>query len=234
MQPNFPHKSVFKPQHPPLWYVTNGELTVGPVRTQLLMRGVEHGRVPDDCHVRAFAGHWRALDTVREIAAMKGKPGHRAPTSEELADWSRRVEGIRDEDELCNGLAWLALLTTGAESAMLHYRERRTRTMVTRSVFGPMPKERLGHALSEHDFVLQAARLRVPVVGPPYGRVEDALAKRFAHTMGVVGACAMIPVFVGDTLTAMLEIARPGHAFRHQDLLNAERFVKRAMLTRNN
>ena len=31
MQPTFPQKSVFKPQHPPLWYVTNGELTVGPL-----------------------------------------------------------------------------------------------------------------------------------------------------------------------------------------------------------
>jgi hypothetical protein len=117
---------------------------------------------------------------------------------------------------------------------MLHYRERRSRTMVTRSVFGPLPKDRLGRSLSEHDFVLQAARLRVPVVGPPYGRVEDALAKRFAHTMGGVGACAMIPVFVGDTLTAMLEIARPGHAFRREDLRHAERFVQRAMLTRIN
>ena len=41
-----PFFSVLKLNPPPLWYVTNGALTVGPVLTGLLMRGVDEGQVP--------------------------------------------------------------------------------------------------------------------------------------------------------------------------------------------
>ena len=67
-------KSVFRLEPPPLWYVTNGELTVGPVVTGLLMRGVEFGRVPDYCHVRTYRGDWRTLSSVREISASDKSP----------------------------------------------------------------------------------------------------------------------------------------------------------------
>jgi hypothetical protein len=39
----------------------------------------------------------------------------------------------------------------------------------------------------------------------------------------------MIPFFVGGTLTAMLELSRPGRAFRRTDLQRAERIVHRAL-----
>jgi hypothetical protein len=39
-------RSVFKPQPPPLWFVTNGDATVGPVNTSLLLRGVERAAYP--------------------------------------------------------------------------------------------------------------------------------------------------------------------------------------------
>jgi hypothetical protein len=39
----------------------------------------------------------------------------------------------------------------------------------------------------------------------------------------------MIPIFVGNTLMAMLELSRPGHAFRRSDLQRAERIVWRAL-----
>ena len=75
-------RSVFKQTPPPLWYVTNGELTVGPVVTGLLIRGVEFGRVPDYCHVSPFRGDWRTLNSVREIAALNSKVNGTAPSSE--------------------------------------------------------------------------------------------------------------------------------------------------------
>ena len=235
MNPIFDSISVFRPQPPPLWYVTNGDLTVGPVATGLLMRGVEHGRVPDYCQVRAQRGTWRDLTGVREIAAMYSTPG-KSVTGLEPEDWSDRVRGMRDDDELCHSVTWLSLIATGAESAMLHFRSRsrHSRALVTRSVLGPMPNDRLGHPLAEEDFVLRSARLGLPVVGPPYGRAEDALAMRFAHSSGGVGAAAMIPIFLGGELTAMLEVARPGHAFRRNDLLRAERIVRGALGQRSN
>jgi len=224
--------SVFRPQPPPLWYVTNGELTVGPVGTGLLMRGVEFGRVPDYCHVRPSRGGWRALNGVREIAALNSKVGLQAPSEDQISAWTRPVERVKDEDELCHTVNWLALAATGAECGMFHYRGRYARTLVTRSVLGPMPNDQLGYELPEGDLVHAAAREHRPVVGPPYGPTEDALAMRFAASSGGVGAAAMIPIFLCGTLTGMLELARPGHAFRRSDLARAERIVQRALRSR--
>ncbi len=233
MNPIYDSISVFRPQPPPLWYVTNGDLTVGPVATGLLMRGVEYGRVPEYCHVRASRGTWRNLTSVREIAALHTKSSPNSSAGLELEDWSQRMLGMRDDDELCHSVTWLSLMTTGAESAMLHFRSRHSRSLVTRSVLGSLPNDRLGRPLPEEDFVLRSARLGLPVVGPPYGRAEDALAMRFAHTSGGVGAAAMIPIFVDGSLSAMLELARPGHAFRRNDLLRAERIVRGALRRAN-
>ncbi|MGC4090710.1 MAG: GAF domain-containing protein [Polyangiaceae bacterium] len=216
-----------------MWFVTNGELTVGPVVTDLLVRGVEHGRVPDYCHVRSFEGDWRDLLGVREIAALNGKVSHE-PSAEQLAEWGHNVERVRDEDEMCHTVTWLSLMVTGAESAMFHYRGRYGRTLFTRSVIGPVTQARLGYPLSEHDLVLRSARLGIPVQGPPYGPVEDELAKRFATSQGGVGACAMIPISVNSQLSGMLELSRPGHAFRRTDLQRAERIVQRGLGARAN
>ena len=227
-------RSVFRQTPPPLWYVTNGELTVGPVVTGLLIRGVEFGRVPEYCQVSPYHGDWRTLSSVREIAALTSKVNGTAPSQEQLLEWTRPVERIKDEAELSHTITWLSLMATGAESAMFHYRGRNQRSLITRSVLGPISNERLGYALPEHDLVLKSARQGRPVVGPPYGQTEDALAIRFASSRGGVGACAMIPIFIGETLTGMLEVSRPGHAFRRTDLQRAERIAQRALRTRSN
>src|SRR5690242_14827804 len=99
--------SVFKSLPPPLWYVTNGELTVGPVATDLLRRGVEYGRVPEYCQVKATRGAWRELMGVREIAALGTKPNAKAPSEEQFAEWARPVERVKDDMELCHTLTWL-------------------------------------------------------------------------------------------------------------------------------
>jgi hypothetical protein len=226
--------SVFKQTPPPLWYVTNGELTVGPVVTGLLIRGVEFGRVPEYCQVSPYHGDWRTLNSVREIAALNSKVNGTAPSAAQLLEWTRPIERIKDEAELSHTVAWLALLATGAESAMFHYRGRNARTLVTRSVIGPISNERLGYALPEQDLVLKAARAGRPVFGPPYGATEDALAIRFASSRGGVGAAAMIPIVIANTLIAMLEVSRPGHAFRKADLQRAERIAQRAVRSRAN
>jgi hypothetical protein len=227
-------RTVFRQTPPPLWYVTNGELTVGPVVTGLLIRGVEFGRVPDYCQVSPYHGDWRTLTSVREIAALNSRVNGAAPSSEQLLEWTRPVERIKDEAELSHTVTWLALIATGAESAMFHYRGRNARTLITRSVIGPISNERLGYALPEQDLVLKAARKGRPVLGPPYGPTEDALAIRFASSRGGVGAAAMIPIFMGENLSAMLELSRPGHAFRRTDLQRAERIAQRALRPRSN
>jgi len=221
-----PFFSVLKPNPPPVWYVTNGELTVGPVFTGLLMRGVEQGRVPEYCRVSADQARWRTLDSVREIAARK-RPAVEA--AEALKEVERREERIRDEDELLHHVTRLAMLVTRAESGMLHLRNRAGRCFATRAVLGPMPAGSLNERLPEEDLVLRSALLGRPVMGPPYGPAEDALALRFAASAGGVGGAAMLPIFVDDSLQAMLELSRPGHGFRRDDLQRAERIAQRTL-----
>jgi hypothetical protein len=213
--------------------VSNGELTVGPVTTSLLIRGIEHGRVPDECEVTFWEGSWRNVHLVREIAALASTTGPRLPTEEQLLD-SIRPGAHLDEEELAHTVTWLSLVTTGAESAMFHYRRPNASSFVTRAVVGPMSTERLGRALPDSDPVVEAARRGQPVIGPPYGPAEDALAIRMATSRGGVGAAAMIPIFSGRILRGMLELCRPGHSFRREDLERAERVAKRVLARQAN
>lgn len=223
--------TVVKPNPPPLWFVTNGETTVGPVVTDLLKRGVEYGRVPEYCRAGVPNGRWRKLESIREIAALYRTPGAAvSPMVDECFDELRRLtERARDRDEDCYQVTRLAMIATGAESGMLHFRDGRSRSLRTRCVLGPMSDELLNQTLPDNDPVLRAALLGLPVLGPPYGPAEDALAIRFATSEGGVGGAAMVPIYVDDTLVAMLELSRPGHAFRRGDLQRAERIAQRAL-----
>lgn len=225
--------SVLKSNPPPIWYVTNGELTVGPVLTGLLMQGIDKGQVPEYCRVSADLARWRKLDGVREIAARKRPQSSAAEAAEALRELEHANECIRDEDERLHHVTQTAMLVTRAESGMLHLRDG-GRRFATRALLGPMPDDLRGQALSETDPVLRSALLGKPVVGPPYGPEEDALAMRFAASEGGVGSAAMLPIFVGSSLVAMLELSRPGHAFRRSDLKSAERVAQRALQQRAN
>jgi hypothetical protein len=195
------------------------------------MRGVQHGRIPDYCHVRALRGRWRTLESVREIAAFKRNPAPvvKVPGYDPLTGMGRLLDRIDETDELCEYVTRLSLIITGAESAMFHYVGRSSQALITRCVLGPMSNEQLWRVLPERDLVLRSARLGRPVLGPPYGPTEDALAIRFASSEGGVGGAAMIPFVVSGTLTAMIELSRPGRAFRRTDLQSAERIVQRAL-----
>jgi hypothetical protein len=223
--------SVFRFHPPPLWFVSNGEISVGPVNTTRLIRGIERGRVPEDCQVRAFDGVWRGLTRVREIAVLNGKASSE-PTGAQLAEMGGTVARLRDEELLFHTVVRLCQALTGAESAMFHYRGRHGRALFTRVVTGSVSNARLGYPLSEFDLVLQSARQGIPVQGPPYGPVENDLSKRFESSSGGVGAVAMIPILVAGELTAMIELSRPGYAFRCNDLKRAERIGRRAVASR--
>jgi hypothetical protein len=206
---------------------------VGPVVTGLLVRSYEEGQVPEFCHVRVQRGYWRNVGAVREIAAINSRLAP-LPVGSGGVELSYQIAHIRDEDEFLYELTQLSLTTTGAESAMLHCPERRSGAVVTRCIVGPMSRERLGHPLAQDDLLLRAARLGRPVLGPPYGPTEDALALRFASSRGGAGAVAMIPIATTGANPILLELSRPGHSFRRSDLLRAERVVQSALRLRKN
>jgi hypothetical protein len=135
----------------------------------LLLKGVEYGKVHEECWVRATGSHWRNVLAVREVAALAGHVGPRLPSGDQLVEWAGSSHRLRDEEEVSHKLAWLALVATGAESAMVHYRSPRSRRFFTRAIVGPMDTNQFGRQLPELDPVLSAARIGRPVVGPPYG-----------------------------------------------------------------
>jgi len=60
------------PPSAPEWLVSNGKVTVGPVATDLLLRGVMHGRVPSTSWVRQTGWRsWREVGKIREVSALK-------------------------------------------------------------------------------------------------------------------------------------------------------------------
>lgn len=62
------------------WYVSIGQGAVGPVNLELLVRGVEAGKVPLDSYVRNEAWTvWRPLSDVLMVSA--GAPAEAAPRS---------------------------------------------------------------------------------------------------------------------------------------------------------
>ena len=220
------------PRPSPVWFVSNGENTVGPVATDLLKRGVAYGKIPYSCVVSPPAGSWRRLEGVREIAALWKRSSVSAPSpvTERLAGLESLAPArIRDQDEVCYQVTRLAIALTGAESGMFHFRERKSWSLTTRCVLGPMSKEMLYERLSPMDPLLRSAHTGTPIFRPQHGPAERALAKRFATTRGGVGGAAMIPIFVGSSLRAMLELSRPAHAFRRDDLQRAERIAQRAL-----
>jgi len=220
------------PSPSPVWFVSNGENTVGPVPTNLLKRGVAYGKIPPFCVVSPPAGSWRRLQGVREIAALWKRSSGSAPSpvTERLAGLESLAPArIRDQDEVCYQVTRLAIALTGAESGMFHFRERTSWFLTTRCVLGPMSKEMLYERLSPIDPLLRPAQMAAPIFGTPDGPAEQALARRFATTQGGVGGAAMIPIFVGSSLRAMLELSRPTRAFRRDDLQRAERVAQRAL-----
>src|SRR3954469_23844628 len=92
------------PKGAPEWLVCNGGVTVGPVRTDLLLRGVIHGRVPSSAWVRQTGWqNWRELGRIREVSALSRVLERRmdepASESSSLQDGAETVAQATDVGE---------------------------------------------------------------------------------------------------------------------------------------
>ena len=196
-----------------LWVVSNGEVTIGPVRTELLLRGIRHGRVPLDCQVRAAGSdEWRPLDALREVAALNGQPGS-------VGDFQRAAAEIadaRDEQEVLLLLLHGAAAATRATRGLVHRQRPPVRLPVTSYSLGGL-EEMLGNVLSYQDPAYQIALNGQTLAGSP----EEGLAERIvADRLGDPGLAGilMIPVTHGTELAAMLELGREDRGFRLSDV----------------
>lgn len=71
---------------PDRWYVSIGEGSIGPVNLDLLVRGIEAGKVPLDCYVRNEAWTvWRPLSDVAMVSVACPAPAEAAAARHEAA-----------------------------------------------------------------------------------------------------------------------------------------------------
>lgn len=219
---------------PPLWFVTNGEVTVGPVTTNLLLRGVLQDRVPKDCLVRERT--WKAfrkLERIREVAALRRAQSQYGSVLVEPARWKepsissagqllfraleRELLRASDPGEVLARCLTETMRVTGACVGAVHRRRPPATGLVTTCVSGPGMSGKLGETLALDDpSVLLAIHgetlCEAPRIALASGRIRDRL--------GAFPACdgiAMVPVLCGGRLYALFELGRPDHAFRDSD-----------------
>jgi hypothetical protein len=201
----------------PRWLVTNGQTTVGPVHTELLLRGYLGGRIPEHCQVREVRwGAWRPLDGIREIGGLKrrlARDGERPPS---LRSATEQLPATTDVGELlCVGLL-LAALALDANAGLVHRYRAPVHLPVTSVVLGT-PSERLGEVLPADDPSYLLALRGKSLCGAPYpGTVEGMIAERLQHD-APLSSVVMVPVIASGRLVAMFELGRTGHDFRADD-----------------
>jgi hypothetical protein len=212
------------------WYVTNGYGVVGPVDTDLLLRGITSSRIPHSCMVTQPSWtSWRHLHEIREVSR-----GWIEPAPLWAADYLDRsdvpkdlVSNARDAGEELL-LAMLAAVTaTRATAALVHRHREPFVGLVTSCAHGPGTVEQLGHVVPRFDPVLGAARMGRGVLGrPDGGELQRCIARRFESCGRELEGVAMVPVFDGTRLLAVLEVARADHAFRREDRSTLQRVAR--------
>jgi hypothetical protein len=234
------HASLLRPEPPkrrgppPLWLVSNGEHTVGPVNTDLLKRGVWFERIPEDCMVRALTWReWRPLEQIREVRSVlsareAGELFIPPPSKARAPEIAGRLSRAMDAAEVLSLALQECSAVTGASYGVIHRSFSAWGAPVTTCVRGIGMTSRLGRPLGENDPSIALARLGGVVVAPPdAGRVERAICERFGAP-GDLGGVAMIPVARARVLYAVIELGQVGHAFRDGDPLALENVARAA------
>lgn len=216
----------------PEWLVCNGGVTVGPVRTELLLRGVIHGRVPTSAWVRQTGWeNWRNLGQIREVSALSRMLERRVDESESPAATLREgVDAVAQASDL--GEALLIALhasahATSATSGLAH-RVREPLLLPTTSCAFEVPSERLGEVLPWFDpaFALaRAGRGRILSGSGTRGSVQHAVSARLSPGAALAGV-AVLPIRVNGQLWAMLELGRSDHPFRTSDSVELADFTE--------
>lgn len=205
---------------PASWLVTDGQLVVGPVTTDLLLRGITHMRIPPDALVKQPGWpEWRSVRNIREAARPQTPPRPEPSTLLSAAtDFGELILlGLHDAVER----TWAGVGVA--------YRDREPHIgFVASAVHGLSPDLLLGLALKHHDPAMEGARDgRFLIGGPSASATHRVVADRLGGA-GVVRGVLVVPIRWQERLIATLELGRFDHEFRAADLGAAEE-VSRAI-----
>lgn len=198
----------------PAWLVSNGEVTVGPVTTNLLVRGVLSGKIPQNCQVSITGQTWRAVDQVREVRRARRQPGEPPPGSVQHA--IRWLAGARSVTEAYSLALRGACAVTGAEVGLLYQRRDRLEPPVIAAAYG-LPTLRVGEVVSRWDPALGAADDGEPkIFTPDSGPAARAMAFRLSRERRLAGL-AVVPLRTALDIVGVVELGRFDHQFRATD-----------------
>jgi hypothetical protein len=201
----------------PAWLVSNGDLTVGPVATHLLVRGFLDGRIPADCRVRPdFGGDWRRLDEVREIRAVHlgAEPESPLRSPRQVVRW---LSDARDMGEALLFSLHGACAVTQASVGALYRVRPPLQLPVVSACFGD-PLLDLGEVVPRRDPAFCVAQEGEPTVLLP----ESSLAARAVGLRlcpeRIPAGLAIIPIRAATELAGVVELARFDHPFRASEV----------------
>ena len=213
----------------PNWYVTNGQKVVGPVDTQLLLRGINAGRVNRECHVAQYSwSGWREQNAVREIRSLRRWEHSQkmVPTIEPVKQALRtpRFDGsaldrAASEDGVLARALQLAIASTKANVGVLHQPKAPHVGLVTSFAQGPGMGLNLGEVVPWHDEARAVASEDRALLGAPDSDVwARASARRLSNRMNRrVSGVALVPIRLGG-MRGLLELGRYDHSFRESDV----------------
>jgi hypothetical protein len=200
----------------PAWLVSNGELTVGPVATHLLVRGFLDGRIPPDCRVQPeHGGDWRTLDEVREIRRLQlGGDLGELGTPRGVIRWLAQANDY--SEALTLALHGACAVTQAAVGAL--YRVRPPVELPVVSACHGDPMLELGEVVPRRDPALCLAQEGEPtVLLPDSSLAARAVALRLCPERNVAGL-AIIPIRAATDLAGVVELARFDHPFRASEV----------------
>lgn len=203
---------------PARWLVTNGDSTVGPVHTELLLRGYMGGRIPRHCQVREVNwGFWRPLEGIREIGGVKRRlERQHSLLPHNLRDAVTRLPVAHDVGELLSLSLQLASQALAANAGLVHRYRDPVSLPVTSAAYG-VSADVLGEVLAATDpAYLLALRGRGLYGSPSRGLAERLVGERLQQDAPMVSV-AMTPIIASGRLIALLELGRTDHAFRADD-----------------
>jgi hypothetical protein len=213
----------------PNWYVTNGSRVVGPVNTNLLLRGIAHGRVNRECHVAQHSwSNWREQNYIREIRSLRRwqfsqrqrpeiepiKQAMRAPRFDDSA-----LEGLGAGDALFTKALEMAVQATRASVGIVHQPRPPHVGLVTSWAYGPGMGLNLGEVVPWYDEARVVASDDRAMLGQPD---QDDWARSSARRLSNglnrrVSGVALVSVNFGSA-RGLIELGRYDHGFRQSDV----------------
>jgi hypothetical protein len=211
------------------WFVTNGQRTVGPVGTNLLLRAVAGEYVDSSLMAwRAPWADWRTLESTREVQALRKTQSLLGdkwvppkwwhpdpPTSLTRPLVARWMEDASDDQEVLSMTLQGLALEMRASVGMVHRPDGALGALTTRGLFGAQRLDQLGERVRANDAAMRVARMGVSVIGAP----SDSRAG-IASVMRLGERCegvALAPIFKGAKLAAVIELGKERAPFRDSD-----------------